>query len=241
MRTDENESILYESEDRVTWSEIALPYQLNHLVYNESSYLGLITSNSGFTRQVTKSTDLVNWSAPETIDLDIQLQGIWVLNYKYYATGFYDNIFMTKSVFSSNDGVHWSEISNFSGIDISVMRYISGELVFTGTNGTIFKKENDKWVNHSVLFGPNFGAVARGRNEFVFAGGYYGKPNPVLWSTSDFFIWKASQHDIRTKNPSFIDEYDAWYNGVFYTGDFYIVTANECLNGECEGIILTAE
>jgi hypothetical protein len=241
---------LYHSSDLLNWFDIILDMNIVNLIFAGTQYVAFHRIGSNLVPYVKLSTDFITWSPSQNISVDSSfanvdsLGNIEYLNNKFYAEGHYNDLFSTNSVFSSNDGVHWAEISVFRGIDIIQKNYISNELIFVGYNGAIFKKENGNWVNHSVLFGPDFSKSARGRNEFVFAGGYHdGDPNPVLWSTDDFFIWRASQYDLARSSGghSWSDEYDAWYADILYTGDFYIVTANECDYDSCEGIILTAE
>jgi hypothetical protein len=244
---------IFKSLDLISWSVVGLDFNLFYLLHNGSQYFAFIRndfSNFPSFPSLKTTSDLITWSSLQTISVSDTFKDISILynikyiNGKFFSTGSFNDLFSTKSVFSSIDGVHWAEISAFRGIDIIQKNYISNELIFVGYNGAIFKKENGNWVNHSVLFGPDFSKSARGRNEFVFAGGYHdGDPNPVLWSTDDFFIWRAAQYDLARSSGghSWSDEYNAWYADILYTGDFYIVTANECDYDSCEGIILTAE
>jgi hypothetical protein len=244
LKTDYNNSRIYRSADLLSWFETIVYFSISGISFDGARYIGYLNSVSSFPKEIIQSTDLLNWSEPKSFNIDISLFYITYLNNKFYAPGYFNTYFTVNAVFVSDDALNWSEIPEFHGLpSIWETEYLSNELIFTGDNGTIFKKENGHWINHSVLFGPDFSSVARGRNEFLFASGFPSGSEPVLWSTDDFFIWKESKHDLKKHDGGLTlsDDYSVWYSGVFYTGDFYIVTANECLNGECEGIILTAE
>jgi hypothetical protein len=230
-----NQKVFKTSMDLTNWVTITANTNTNFnlIAFDGANYVGFKNSS------LMQSPDLVNWSEPIPGNLDINFAYISYLDHQYYA--FYNSDMNNYKIYYSPDAINWSEVNIFKGYSIWGMDFACNELIFTGNDGAIFKKENGNWVNHSILFGPNFEGVARGRNEFVFIGNHYGQEDPVLWSTSDFFIWKESKHSITSKYHGFQDEYFATYFDILYTGDFYIVTANECLNGECEGIILTAE
>ncbi|MEK0314842.1 S-layer homology domain-containing protein [Cohnella sp. 56] len=160
------------STDGSVWVKKTFPSQLSNSTIKSFAYgngvyiaVGTRTIVSQVAYQMAYSTDGVNWTA-------VSMPGISVnLNDVVYGDNLFVAVGSNSYIFSSPDGLTWTERKTTSGIDLTTVAYGAGYYVAAGYRNTILSSPNGQtWTAESPSVSVYVTNALHDGSRFVMSG-----------------------------------------------------------------------